>query len=672
VERLEERALLSLAVTAVGDFNHDGFLDLAVGDPQATIQGNAGAGAVRIYYGTASGLNTKSCQFLTEATLSTPNKPGVGDGFGFSLAVGDFNGDGYSDLAVGIPFDSVGHLVSGPDGPGNVGVFYGSATGLSTVNCKLWNEQVPGTPHFSAYPDNFGYSLAAGDFNKDGYDDLIVGVRGESPGPLGAISIEAGGSIMVLYGSANGIIAKNSHSWDMTTVGILGQMRPYDHAGWAVAVGDFNGDGFPDVAVGVPDRDLGPNQQIVDAGAVEVFYGSAQGICATGNQYFTRTFAGEQAAQDDHFGATLAAGDFNHDGYADLAVGIPGNQGGAGGVDVFYGSANGIVINSDHALTEASLGGTDQAGNGFGSALAVGDFNQDGYADLAIGTPGETVGGMAGAGAVYVLPGSTAGPTRSGHQFWTQTRVADGYAAGANDQFGSALGTGPLGAAGITGLLIEVPGHSGSLPNSNAVNLLDGTVSTGLVAKGSQLVTASLYGPTALIATATSMTSTQLKWIDNLTNVTSLTLERSTDGINFTAIATLAVDATKFTDNGLTANTLYYYRLDARDGAGDHAYSEVYSAQTGALPGPTKLTAVATDVATILLAWTDNTSDALGYYVERSRDGVSWSQVAKVGPTATSYVSKGLTSGVQYYYRVRAYNSVGTSVYSNTAIATAS
>jgi hypothetical protein len=671
MEHLEERTLLSLAVTAVGDFNHDGYMDLAVGDPNATIQGKAGAGEVSIYYGTASGLNTKNAQFLTEATLNIFNKPEVGDGFGFSLAVGDFNGDGYSDLAVGIPFDSVGPLPSGPDGPGNVAVFYGSAVGISTVNAKLWSEQVPGTPHLSAIPDNFGYSLASADFNKDGFDDLIVGVRGESPGALGAINFEAGGSIMVLYGSAKGIIAKNSHSWDMTTVGILGQERPYDHAGWAVAVGDFNGDGFPDVAVGVPDRDLGPNQRIVDAGAVQIFYGSSLGITATGNQYFTRSFAGEQAVSDDHFGATLAAGDFNGDGFADVAVGIPGNQGGAGGVDIFFGSANGIVVGTDHSLTEASLGGTNQAGNGFGSALAVGDFNQDGYADLAIGTPGETVAGLANAGAVYVVRGSATGPTSTNHQFWTQNRVADGYAAEAGDQFGSALGTGPIGTGDITSLLIDVPGHSGSLPNSNAINLLNGKLSHGLTATGSAFITANLYGPTGLIVTPTSMTSTQLKWTDNATTATGLAIERSMDGINFTQIATLGADADHFTDNGLDSNTLYYYRVDATDAAGDHTYSEVYSARTGALPAPTGLTASASDVAEILLQWTDNASDALGYYIERSRNGTTWNQVAKVGPTATSYLNTGLISGVKYYYRVRAYNSAGTSVYSNTAIVTA-
>jgi hypothetical protein len=671
VELLEVRNLLSLAVTAVGDFNHDGYLDLAVADPEATVNGLANAGAVNIYYGTASGLSTKNPQFVTEASLNKFNKPEKGDEFGFSLAAGDFNGDGYADLAIGAPFDSVGRLQSGPNGPGDVAVFYGSATGITTVGSQLWNEQVPGTPHFSAYPDNFGYSLAAADINRDGFADLIVGVRGESPGALGAISFEAGGSIMVLYGTASGITAKNSHSWDMTTYDILGQERPFDHAGWAVAVGDFNGDGFPDVAVGVPDRDLGANQTIVDAGAVEIFYGSSRGIIAAGNQYFTRTFAGEQAVAGDHFGATLAAGDFNGDGFADLAVGIPGNQGGAGGVDIFFGSANGIVQVSDHSLTEASLGSTAQAGDGFGSALSVGNFNQDGYADLAIGTPGKAVGGKVAAGAVYVLPGSSTGPTSAGHQFWTQNRVADGYASEANAQFGSALGAAALSAGGPANLFIDVPGHGGFLSNTNAIDILDGSSSSGLTATGSRLITSKLNGPTPLFVTADSMTSTQLTWAVNASNATSLVVERSTDGLNFTKIVTLAANATHFSDSLLNSNTLYYYRVEAIDAAGDASSSEIYSARTGALLAPTGLTAVDSGSATILLAWTDNASDASGYYIERSLDGVTWRQIATVGANATSYLNKGLTSGTQYRYRVRAFNSIGDSVYSNVALATA-
>src|SRR5512133_2110231 len=144
---------------------------------------------------------------------------------------------------------------------------------------------------------------------------------------------------------------------------------------------DFNNDGAEDLAVGVPGETVNGVQL---AGVVNVLYGSAGGVTGTGSQLFTQV--GDTPEAYDQFGLALAAGDFNRDGFADLAASAPGE----GAVSVLYGSASGLT----------STGGQLFTGFG-GAALAAGDFNHDGAADLAAGAPG----------AVSVLYGSAGGLT---------------------------------------------------------------------------------------------------------------------------------------------------------------------------------------------------------------------------------------------------------------------
>ena len=180
--------------------------------------------------------------------------------------------------------------------------------------------------------------------------------------------------------------------------------------------------------------------------------------------------------------------------------------------------------------------------------------------------------------------------------------------------------------------------------------------------------------PSDLSATVVSQTVIDLAWTDNATNETGYRVERSPDGTtNWTAVATLAANATSYSDTGLTANTTYYYRVFAFNTGGDSAPSNTANATTLPNPpaAPSNLSATAVSQSVIDLAWTDNATSETGYRVERSPDGTTnWTTVATLDPNATSYSDTGLTASTTYHYRVFAFNTGGDSAPSNTANAT--
>jgi hypothetical protein len=474
---------------AKGDFNHDGIGDLAIGVPDKDVNTMQAAGAVSIIYGSASGLtpggiatgvplNQQITQNSAGETVETAESF---DRFGASLAAGDFNGDGVSDLAVGIPGEVHGGFVGG------VEVFFGAAAtagspgqlgkpgGLTTDGAQIFYASD------FAQGNGLGTSLAWGLFNNDTVGDLAIGAPN-------------GGFVVVLTGLKN---------VGLTTSGFQLQAFPGPVSSFALTAGDFNGDGKSDLAVGTPTEAVvvqATGTVIERAGVVRVFYASptGTGIDFANVQLWdqSRLSASDGAEKDDRFGAALAAGDFNCDSISDLAIGVPfeglvdavGNAlPSAGAVNVVYGSSTaGLNDTGNQFWHQAKPGipGKAEAGDQFGFALAAGKFGSIfGCSDLAIGVPQENFDDgtptVSNSGAVNVIYGSASGLVVGGSgpfsvppsQFLHQNTPGIQDEAEQDDLFGFSLTAWDFNGDGVADLVIGVPFED--VVNSSGVETLD-------------------------------------------------------------------------------------------------------------------------------------------------------------------------------------------------------
>ncbi|GEM_PF-2921605 len=453
-----------------GNFNGFQGDDLAVGVPGLTVAAfgadNLSAGGVDIFSGGIWGPQPDMMQKsrrLTQATPDMLNNPNRNDAFGRSLVAGDFNGDGKDDLAVGVN-ENLGVLTDA----GAVQVVYGSTKGLTAAGNQLWHKDTPGVRGEARTRDFFGGKLAVGDFNGDGYADLVASTSGSDFGNPNTVS--------VLHGSAQGLTTDNNQIWRQGQNGLQGQEKVEDalagvafgdRFGSALATGDFNGDGKDDLAIG---DYLEMVNGKTSAGAVNVLYGSDTGLIAANNQLWHQDVKGMQGAAQASgwYGHSLAAADFNGDGKDDLAVGIPtmtvDGREEAGAVGVLYGSKYGLTAQGNQIFTQNSPGmdnTTAEFGDTFGAVLATGDFNGDGYADLAIGVHNESFGTVLSAGAVDILYGSADGLTTAGSQTWHQNLVeVEGYATD-YARFGQSLTVGDFNNDGYADLAIGLEKNFG-------------------------------------------------------------------------------------------------------------------------------------------------------------------------------------------------------------------
>ena len=483
---------------ATGDFDGDGDDDLAIGSPFEDVSGELNAGVVNVLYGTPGGLASTGDQLWHQRSPGVPGALERDDRFGWSLTVGNFNGDSYDDLAIGIPYESYivdpkGVVLFGrsapPDGrveAGAVVVLYGGPSGLSANGSKILHQERSGVKGKGQREDHFGAALAAGDFDGDGRDELAVGIPGE----------DRFGMVQVFLGSAGGV-TDHDQLWSQKSAGVDDDSELGDGFGSSLAAGNF---GYStreeDLAIGIPGEDIGSRE---DAGAVQILYGQpGKGLDATGvpDFFLHQDAAGveNEAEAGDMFGWSLAVGDFGGSVQLDLAVGVPGetlSRTRQGAVHALYGGSYGISGESDQLWSAgvSGLKGTPQTNAEFGRSLAAADFNGFSQTDLAVGVPFAS-GSSTAAGAVHVVHGGPLGLTATGSvatpsQLWT--RGALGAVVASGDAFGFALAAGKFGSGLEADLAISAPGAD-RLPDQNTgdVHVLYGGA-TGVWTTGAQL-----------------------------------------------------------------------------------------------------------------------------------------------------------------------------------------
>src|SRR5439155_15521047 len=159
-------------------------------------------------------------------------------------------------------------------------------------------------------------------------------------------------------------------------------------------------------------------------------------------------------------------------------------------------------------------------------------------------------------------------------------------------------------------------------------------------------------------------------WTDNSLDETGFKIYRSTDGVTFNWTGTVSANVTTYSEGSRSPATTYWYQVRSYNANGDSAFSNTASATTMALPNaPSNLTATPISGSQINLAWTDNSADETGFKIYRSTDGVTFNWTSTVGANVTAFTETGRTPATTYWYQVRAYNTNGDSLQSNTAIA---
>ncbi|MGX2997388.1 VCBS repeat-containing protein [Streptomyces sp. JNUCC 64] len=412
------------------DFNKDGYADVAVSASGATVAGRSAAGQIVILYG---GATTTRKVTISQNTSGVPGSAEKDDRFGGSATYGDFDDDGYDDLAVGALGEDVGRDKDG----GGVTILWGSPSGLKGGSSVT--DPRPGKH------DRFGFGVQAGDFDGNGKEDLAVISRdsaevdvlrggfkrsGRAAGRYtlapalydgagdGAFSLSSGDAngdgrddlLVNGYARSDGM---NANYWlPGSSRGATTSGAQRLSGGIITDVGDTDGDGIEDIVFGISwDRDW--------KGRVLISKGTRRGPAHGQRESFTQNTGGVPGSseKDDYFGLEIDLGDINGDKRPDLVVGSPGEDlpGGKdqGAVTVLYGAANGSGITARGArlLDQDTPGvpGRAETGDGFGGEVHVDDLNADGRGDVLVGSAGEDGRN----GAVFALRSGAGGSLTS-------------------------------------------------------------------------------------------------------------------------------------------------------------------------------------------------------------------------------------------------------------------
>ncbi|HEV8631841.1 MAG TPA: FG-GAP repeat protein [Thermoanaerobaculia bacterium] len=298
---------------------------------------------------------------------------------------------------------------------GRVVVLRGTTGGLTTAGAPTLDGSRGGTLADCHLPQ-FGASLAVGRINgnslgSDSFDELVVGAPFATVLD-GNVERYRAGRFYVFAGSAAGLTTAGAQEWNQGSWGIEGSVEDGDNLGWALTVADFNGDGFDDVAAGVPHEWVGG---VEHAGAVNVLFGGPSLLSSTGNLLLAHGGAGMSGTSErlDYFGSALAPADLDGDGLDDLIIGayfkspdlLTRANAHAGVFHFVPGSDTGLNRAAARMISRSTPGVPGElAGYGqFAYSLAAGDVDGDGAIDLIVGSPGEDWSGLSSVGVIQVL-----------------------------------------------------------------------------------------------------------------------------------------------------------------------------------------------------------------------------------------------------------------------------
>jgi hypothetical protein len=525
--------------TAVGDVNGDGIADMIIGAWGA----NSSAGKVYVVFGNRSGFPSPLPLSSLNGTNGFELDDGVaGDRAGFSVAAGDVNGDGIADILIGAP--------AANSGAGKVDVVFGKTGGWSgtptTLNATFLNgtngAEFDGPGNYSSLGNNSS-SLAVGDVNGDGICDLIMGAF-HVAGNSGAVYVVFGkggawsGTATTLNATyLNGI---NGAEFD----GPAGASR----TGWSVAAGDVNHDGTADILIGAPGANYTVQKSSVTTGAVFVVFGKGgawSGTATTLNATFLNGINGVEfdGTTNSQTGSSVAAGDLNGDHIADLVIGAPTANAGAGSVYVVFGASH-LLPQTTVSTTTRSYTATVASATG----LAVGDTVSS--ATIPAGTTITAINGTT------IALSNKATATGSAPLYVSKVTLDEGFlngtigaefdgpplgATGSANYTGSSVAVGDVNGDGISDLVI---GAYGVNANSGAVFVVFG--------KGGA------WSGTASTLNATFVNGTNGIELDGA-NGEDAGWSVAVGDVNGDGIADILIGAPGTTINGVTTGAVYVY-----------------------------------------------------------------------------------------------------------------